>query len=257
MSHFSVKQKLLDGKPVLGIWNTLNSPRVTEIFSCAGLDFQIIDFEHGPLDFNNLHNQVLACTSNNKCSPLLRIPSNTDWMVLQALDQGVQGIIVPHVECADDLSKFSSFTKYSPEGIRGFSPYTSAWKYDKTNASSRIVSFNQSILRVGIIESLPGLHSLEKFLELNLLDVYYFGAYDLSLAFGKPGDPYDSVVLSHIQQCIDMVNSANRFAGGFVPQSLVEVERLLDMGIKFVTYNVDSSILYSNVCSLADYFSRL
>ena len=123
--------------------------------------------------------------------------------------------------------------------------------------TSHAISFNENILRVGIIESLAGLHAIDKFLELDLLDVYYFGAYDLSLALGKPGEPYDSSVLSHIQICIDKVNSANRFAGGFVPQSFVEVQKLLDMGIKFITYNVDSSILYSNVLSLVDHISGL
>lgn len=257
MSNFFVKQKLLEGKPVLGTWNTLNSPRITEILSCAGLDFQIIDFEHGPLDFNNLHNQILSCTSTNSCSPLVRIPSNVDWMALQSLDQGAHGVVIPHVDDVDDVCKFSSFTKYPPLGVRGFSPYTSSWNYDNSNSSSRIVSFNQNILRVGIVESLAGLQAIDKFLELDLLDVYYFGAYDLSLALGKPGDPYDSSVMSHIRKCIDLVNSANRYAGGFVPQSFIEVERLLDMGIKFVTYNVDSSILYSNVSSLVDRFSKL
>ena len=63
MTIFHVKQKLLEGRPVVGIWNTLNSPRITQIFSCAGLDFQIIDFEHGPLDFNTLFNQVVAAYS--------------------------------------------------------------------------------------------------------------------------------------------------------------------------------------------------
>ena len=61
----------------------------------------------------------------------------------------------------------------------------------------------------------------------------------------------------HIQICIDKVNSANRFAGGFVRQSFVEVQKLLDMGIKFITYNVDSSILYSMKLSLVDHISGL
>lgn len=257
MTLFHVKQKLLNGRPVVGIWNTLNSPKITQIFSFAGLDFQIIDFEHGPLDFNNLFNQVMACTSSTRCSPLLRIPANIDWMALQALDQGVHGLVIPHLENVNDICEFSSFTKYPPAGTRGFSPYTSAWKFDCSNTSTRTVSFNENILRVGIIESLPGLDSIDKFLELDLLDVYYFGAYDLSLALGKPGEPYDPSVLSHIQICIDKVNAANRFAGGFVPQSFVEVEQLLDMGIKFITYNVDSSILYSNVLSLVNRISSM
>ena len=53
-----LKAKLNKGLPVLGTWNTLASPLVTEIFAQSGLDFQIIDLEHGPfiLDILHLHN---------------------------------------------------------------------------------------------------------------------------------------------------------------------------------------------------------
>ncbi len=80
------KEKLKKGKPVLGIWNTLAAPLVTEIFSVCGLDFQIIDLEHGPFVLSDIHVHVNACESFN-CTPLVRIPANEEWMARQDMDQ--------------------------------------------------------------------------------------------------------------------------------------------------------------------------
>ena len=113
-----LKEKLNKGEAVLGIWNTLSSPLVTEVLAQSGLDFQIIDLEHGPFAMDKIHLHVSAC-ENSQCTPLVRIPSNSDWMVLQALDQGVHGVVVPHIDSADNAKEFVDAAKYYPQGSRG------------------------------------------------------------------------------------------------------------------------------------------
>ena len=56
-----LKVKLEKELPVLGTWNTLASPLVTEVFAQSGLDFQIIDLEHGPFILDKLNLHVSAC----------------------------------------------------------------------------------------------------------------------------------------------------------------------------------------------------
>ena len=48
LKNNNIKTKLLNGSPVIGTWNTLSSPLLTESLAISGLDFQIIDLEHGP-----------------------------------------------------------------------------------------------------------------------------------------------------------------------------------------------------------------
>ena len=250
-----LKEKLNKGEAVLGIWNTLSSPLVTEVLAQSGLDFQIIDLEHGPFAMDKIHLHVSAC-ENSQCTPLVRIPSNSDWMVLQALDQGVHGVVVPHIDSADNAKEFVDAAKYYPQGSRGFTPFSKAGGFTNSNVDEYVGRAIDETINIVIIESKKGLDNLEEILKVDSIDIVYFGAYDLSQALGHPGNTKHPEVVQAIQQGVDLVNSSGKYAGGFVPQSKDEIQELLDMGMKFVTYEVDSSLIHKHVNDIFSWFSK-
>jgi len=250
-----LKEKLSKGEPVLGTWNTLASPLVTEIFAQSGLDFQIIDLEHGPFIIDKLHLHVSACENSPSCSPLVRIPSNEDWMSLQVLDQGAHGVVVPHISNQKEAEKLAKSIKYYPFGERGFTPFSKAGGFNNNNTSDYLKNANE-ILSVVIIESEEGLKNLDEILEVEGVDIVYFGAFDLSQALGCPGEVKNNKVVNAIKNGVEKVNIKGKYAGGFVPQSRDDVKWLLDMGMKFITYDVDSSIIYSQLSDVSDWFKN-
>jgi 4-hydroxy-2-oxoheptanedioate aldolase len=249
-----LKVKLAKGLPVLGTWNTLASPLVTEVFAQSGLDFQIIDLEHGPFILDELHLHVSACANSPSCTPLVRIPSNKDWMSLQALDQGAYGIVVPHVSSQKEAEKLVRSIKYHPFGSRGFTPFSKAGGFNNKNTSGYVKQANDSILSIVIIESQKGLDNLEEITEVDDIDIVYFGAYDLAQALGFPGEVKHPKVINAIRNGVKIVNKKGKSAGGFVPQSKDDIKWLLDMGMRFITYEVDSSILHSHISNVSDWF---
>ncbi len=251
----NLRKKMRAGIPVIGTWNTLASPLATEAMAQAGFDFQIIDLEHGPFMLDRIHLQVSACESAGACTPLVRIPANHDWMALQALDQGAHGLVVPHINDLSDAKRLVSSIKYSPRGLRGFSPYTKGGGFSNRESSNYTTLSNKISLSVAIIESLDGINNVEEIASVDGLDVIYFGAYDLSQALGHPGEPRHPSVVEAIKNAASKVKSAGKFAGGFVPQSKDEIKWVLDMGLLFITYDVDSSILYRHVRGLKDWFN--
>jgi 4-hydroxy-2-oxoheptanedioate aldolase len=249
-----LKQKMMEGKPVIGTWNTLDAPLVTEVFAHAGFDFQIIDLEHGPFILENIHQHVSACEISENCTPIVRIPDNSEWMALQVLDQGAHGLVVPHIDDADSAKKLVEHTKYHPSGKRGFTPFSKAGGFNNHNTSNYVELANRETMNIVIIESLSGIQNLPEILEVNDIDVLYFGAYDLSQALGQPGNTHHPDVVSAIQNGVELVNRAGKVAGGFVPQSNDDIKWLLDMGMRFITYEVDSSILFNHVSRLKNWF---
>jgi 2-keto-3-deoxy-L-rhamnonate aldolase RhmA len=251
-----LKEKLSQGRPVIGIWNTLSSPLLTEVFAKAGLDFQIIDLEHGPfiLDQVNLH--VSACEGSPNCTPLVRIPSNQDWMALQALDQGAHGIVVPHISSRQDAEKLVSSIKYHPLGRRGFTPFSKAGEFNNNSSNYSDIA-NNSLASVAIIESIDALNNLDEIVEVNGIDIIYFGAFDLSQDLGFPGNTKHPNVIKAIQSGVDIVNKSGKYAGGFVPKNKKDISLLIDMGMRFITYEVDSSIIYDNVSNISIWFEEL
>jgi 4-hydroxy-2-oxoheptanedioate aldolase len=250
-----LKEKLNNGDPVIGTWNTLASPLVTEVFAQAGLDFQIIDLEHGPFIIDQVHLHISACESYPNCAPLVRIPDNKKWMALQVLDQGAHGVVVPHINSADSAQDLVNATKYFPEGNRGFTPFSKAGGFNNNNVSSYIERSINETLNIIIIESKEGLDNLEQIVSIKNIDVVYFGAYDLSQALGFPGEVKHPNVIKAIKEGIEIVNKSGKCAGGFVAQSKEDIKWLLDMGIRFITYDVDSSILYNHINNVTEWFN--
>ena len=248
-----LKSKIKNKQPVIGTWNTIGSPLVTEVLASAGFEFLIIDFEHGPFDIGNVHQYVNACERYD-CSPIVRVPSNTNWISLQALDQGAHGIMVPGVRRKKDALNFVSSAKYYPKGTRGFTPFSKAGGFTNNNINMYAEKANAFTVTGIIIESMDGINKLDEILEVEDLDIIYFGAYDLSQDLGVPGEVRNNKVVSVIESAVSKTVSIGKCAGGFVPQSKDDVKWLLDMGIKFITYNVDSNILYSSVNDIVEWF---
>jgi 4-hydroxy-2-oxoheptanedioate aldolase len=255
LENNQLRKKMNKGIPVIGTWNTLASPLMTEVFAQAGLDFQIIDLEHGPFILDQIHLHVSACENSIGCTPLVRVPTNDEWMSLQALDQGAHGIVVPHIDSVESAQNFVNATKYYPTGQRGFTPFSKAGGFNNINTSSYVERAIKETLNVVIIESKDGLNNLEKIVSVEAIDVVYFGAYDLSQALGYPGNVKHPEVIKSIQQGVNIVNRAGKYAGGFVPQSEDDIKLLLDMGMRFITYEVDSSIIHKHTLNIVEWFS--
>jgi 4-hydroxy-2-oxoheptanedioate aldolase len=247
-----LKEKLKKGESVLGTWNTLGLPMVTEVLAKSGIDFIIIDFEHGPFQIEKVSDYVNACLNYN-CTPIIRIPKNASWMSLQALDQGAHGVMLPGIRNKMDAQYFVNQIKYEPLGSRGFSPFTKSGGFTKSDLQYKEKA-NELTTTIGIIEDLEGIKNIDKILEVESLDIIYFGAYDLSQDLGFPGDVYNKKLLKVVNPCIQKVLDAKKYAGGFVPQSIDEIKLVQNLGINFLTYNVDSAILHNAMKEITNWF---
>ena len=170
------------------------------------------------------------------------------------LDQGAHGIVVPHIDSVDSAKRLVDATKYYPEGNRGFTPFSKAGGFTNQNVSLYVKRAVSEPINIVIIESRIGLENLDQILLVDNIDIIYFGAYDLSQALGYPGEVNHPEVIKAIQKGVEKVNRAGKYAGGFVPQSKDDIKWLLDMGMKFITYEVDSSILHTHTQNVVDWF---
>jgi 4-hydroxy-2-oxoheptanedioate aldolase len=250
-----IRKKISAGLPIIGTWNTLASPLLTEVMAKAGYDFQIIDLEHGPFVLGSVHEFVSACEGTSQCSPLVRIPANEEWMVLQAMDQGAHGVIVPHVQDQASAGKLARAIKYHPDGKRGFTPFSKGGAFNNRSTATYISTANREGVGVAIIESRAGLERVEEIVAQDGIDVVYFGAYDLSQDLGFPGDVRNPAVVSAIRKGLEIVSLKGKYAGGFVPQSPDDVKWLLDMGMRFITYDVDCSMVFRSVSAVTEWFA--
>ena len=99
-----LKEKLASGKTTIGTWVVTPSQINAEIYSSAGLDFLIIDQEHGPISFETAQAMCTSCELHGT-SPLMRIGDINKAFIQNALDIGVHGIQLPNIESKKDAEK--------------------------------------------------------------------------------------------------------------------------------------------------------
>ena len=113
-----LKAKLEQGKAAIGALVNADAPEMVELFGAIGYDFVFIDGEHGPMNVDQVENMVRAAEASD-ITPLARTPDHADSTILRFLDRDVQGVIVPHVNTAEQAEAIAKAARYYPEGHRG------------------------------------------------------------------------------------------------------------------------------------------
>lgn len=246
----TIKRKLMDGQPVLGIWSIIPSPMVAEILSLSGFDFAILDMEHGVFDLGSLEACVRAIEGAG-AAPLVRIPGMNPSAAQWALDLGAYGIVVPQVRDAQDAAAVVSMAKYAPMGQRGYNPFTRAADYANPadNRSGKLN--NEFSLTCVIVESESALADLDAICATPNIDVVYMGIYDLAVALGANGDTRHPRIVDIVERSIARIRGAGKAAGMMVRNSS-DVARALSLGANFLVYGVDSFLIREAAVSAAD-----
>lgn len=243
--------KLKSDIPVIGTWVVIPSEINTEIMSVAGLDFVIIDREHGPITFETAQRMCMSCELHDT-SPVMRIGDIDKPFIQNALDIGVHGIQIPNIESKKDALKVIEFSKYPPEGDRGLSPFTRAGMYSRKNAAQMTDKANQNTAVILNIEGKGAIEKLDEILEVDSIDALFVGLFDLSKSMGIPGEIENPKVLKNLQEITNKSKKAGKQVGT-IATSEESLKQFLDMGINYLVYLVDCDVLrnaYENAVKL-------
>jgi 4-hydroxy-2-oxoheptanedioate aldolase len=233
------KKKLKKKLFLQGIWSIIPSNVVTEILSLSGLDFVILDMEHGNFSKEDIKNSIIACNLH-KCSALVRVPIFDLSNIQSALDSGCSGIVFPKISSKQDALKAVSLCEFSPKGNRGFNPFTRFNNYNLFEQD--LYKKNQeSILKIAIVETREGIENLEEILSVDEIDVIYLGAYDLSKEYNFKS-LNNKNFLNIIDSSLKKINFFGKISG-----LMINNEIYLNLAKKykaqFLVHSVDSEII--------------
>src|SRR5271168_214747 len=114
----SLRGKLAADIPVFGLWVTLESPSITEMAVALGLDWVVIDAEHGHLDWKEIVEHLRAAVRSDTVA-LVRLAELNAGLIKRALDVGADGVVIPWIESSEQLRQAVAFAHYPPVGRRG------------------------------------------------------------------------------------------------------------------------------------------
>jgi len=220
---------LRSGKPALGMFVGIPSPALVEMCGHAGIDFVIIDNEHGPAGIETTEHLIRAARAAN-VAPIVRTHEPD---ILRVLDVGASGIQVPQIETAEQAARVVAAAKYPPVGNRGAAFSTRAAGYGFFGGDPHIAASNDGTIVVIMVETRQGVANLDAILEVPGIDAVFIGPNDLSFAMGYPGKPGTPEVAETIERCIRRI-AAKGVAPGVITLSVADHHKYAAMGARYL-----------------------
>lgn len=234
-----LKKKLMSNKPTTGLWVTLEAPTITEIAVTLGLDWVVIDAEHGHLDFKEILEHIRA-TRNSDTVPLVRIQEVEQGLIKRVLDLGAGGILVPQVYSPQEVERAVKFAKYPPWGVRGVSSER-ANRWGMGLKSDTLVA-NSETLVIPLMETVSAGQCIEEICDIPGVDAIQFGPADYSASVGSLGEWEGPGVASQLLDIKDRIH-ARGLPCGILCRDLTDLLRRRDQGFRMLGLGTDTGLL--------------
>lgn len=236
-----LKRRLLANELTIGSWISLGHPAIAEIMAGAGFDWLVVDLEHSVIDLR-VAEELIRTIDLKGCTPLVRLTSNDRNQIKRVMDAGAHGVVVPMVNSADEARQAVAAVKYPPKGVRGVGlaraqAYGAAFRrYKEWVASESIV--------VVQIEHIDAVNAIEEILQVEGVDAFIVGPYDLTGSMGIPGE-FDDPRFERAMGNILEAGRKHRVPGGIhiVEPDLLQLKQRIDEGYRFLAYSVDIRML--------------
>ncbi len=234
----SLKTRLTQGESPLGVLLRMPAETLVDLAGVGGLDFVLIDCEHGPADLLALRAHIDAATVHG-AEVLVRVGRNDSDLILRALDLGASGIVVPHVDDAAAARRVVHDAHYPPLGDRGFAQYSRVGRYGAISAHDQLADARANTLVIVMIETQQGVDNAEFILAVEGVDAVMAGPADLSVSLGLTGGVDEPAV----QVAVDHVTSEARKAGRHVLTIVGGPEKAVEAPPGLVAYNLAAVLL--------------
>ena len=239
-----LKQRLQNKELTIGSWITIGNSTIAEILANAEYDWLVVDLEHTTISLEQA-GELIRTIELSGVSSLVRPTSNNEDQIKRVMDAGAQGIVVPMVKSVEDARLAVAATRYPPLGIRGvglaraqgygsfFQKYLS-WQSDIDSGPVVIVQ----------IEHVDAVANLEKILNVEGVDAFIIGPYDLSCSMGIPGEFDHPKFKQIIENIIEIGRKTSAVSGiHIVEPDIKKLSEAIKAGHKFIAYSVDIRML--------------
>lgn len=238
------RQRIHAGETLFGAWASLGSPGSAELLGRSGLDWVVVDMEHG----NTTESELLAHLTAIEVSgslALVRPQSGERLRIGRALDMGAAGVVIPRLDTAEQVREAVTFLRYPPTGQRGVALLTRGARLGTVNHAG-VAALNDDIVGVVQIESPLALDAAEEFAATDGVDVLFVGPADLSHSLGIPGQFGNPVYQEALRKVVAACRAHGK-AAGILLYDPASFKPHLDLGYTFIGIGADISFVNDGV----------
>jgi len=237
MKENKLKNRIAAGKTCFGVISPTVDPIICEYIGLNGFDYYMIDGEHGAITPSDVTNLVRACEVTD-CTPLARINTVDPKLILQFMDAGIMGVMMPTIDTVEDVRLLVDSIKYPPVGKRGLGPVRSSdYMQGRMNQEEYVHFANEQTLVMPQVESMACVKNLKEMCAIPEVDGFIVGPRDLAMSMGfydGPGHPEVKQMLDDIFKTI--LDNGKFF--GTVAGTTEQAEALIDKGASMILNSV-------------------
>lgn len=243
MKKSIVCEKMRRGEPIMAAKLNFFSPDLAELIGYTGYDVLWICNEHEMVDRSTLAN-ILRTSKITGMDMMVRLSASADYTdLIQPLEAGAQGLMIPHVHKVEQLKWIAHETKFYPRGMRGMDCVNQDADQGFAPTLDYIKFANDNTFVVAQIEDEEALSHAEEFAAVDGIDVIFIGPADYSESIGLPGQPRHPKVVDAIRRCADACAKHGKYCGTPGFGDIEFCQNLISWGVKFITGTSDWGIL--------------
>jgi len=236
-------RQLRAGKLAVGLGlRNARTVDIAQIAKTAGFDWLFIDCEHSSMDLDTAA-QISSASLAVGITPVVRVAGLEHWHASRMLDNGAQGIVVPHVDSADEARRVAAACRFPPLGKRSMGGGLQQLGFEPMPVGEQARIVNEETLVVVMIESPQGVANCEAIAAVPGIDALLIGTNDFCFELGIPGKFDDPKVADAYKKVIAACRKHGKFpgmGGMYTPELL---ERHINMGVQLVLSGSDFSLL--------------
>lgn len=237
------KQKLQAGELAIGFG--LRSTRTTDIAKIAktcGFDWLFIDMEHGSFDVDMVC-QISVAALDTEITPIVRVPGHQHFHAARVLDGGAMGVVVPHVDTAEQASAAVDHAKFPPIGHRSMTGLLPQLGFENPGKAELPKVMNENTMVTVMLETPEAIANADAIAAVDGVDVLLIGSNDLSAEMGIPGEYNDDKIVAAYDATISAARNNGKFAGMGGIYDHDTMERYIKMGAQFLLGGSDTSFM--------------
>jgi 4-hydroxy-2-oxoheptanedioate aldolase len=238
-----LRARVAAGERTVGTFVGTASAVTAEVCAAAGVDWLVLDLEHGAGGEDLVGGVVLAAAAYG-VPTVVRVESAARIRLGRVLDLGAAGVMLPRQDTSAEVREALRHVRYPPNGDRGVATSNRAHRFGLD--SSALDSANREVLGVVQIESVQAVEQVEEIAALDGADVLFVGPRDLSHSLGVPGDFGAPAYLAALDRVRTAAHLHGKAGGLLVPDGAAAAARLGE-GWTFVAVASDSTLLAAAV----------
>jgi 2-keto-3-deoxy-L-rhamnonate aldolase RhmA len=229
---------------------------IAKAMKTCGYDWLFIDLEHSQMDLD-MAAQISVAGLDAGIAPIVRVPAKQFSLATRVLDGGAIGIVMPHVDTAEEAAEVVAHLKYPPEGHRSAVGALPQFDFRAVPVGEATRTVNQEMLVVVMVETPLAIRNAEAIAAVKGVDVLLIGTNDLALEMGIPGEMGHAKVAEAYQTVIAACAKHGKWPGmgGVYNEELMQ--KYIGMGMKMILSGNDLSMMMAACTARAKFLRGL